>query len=486
MDRFKNITPFNGFYEDVNSGQQNNYAWTISELGDYIYVGVGKNIVYSVLRFLLNVPIQYIPEAFIPKPSINPGVEIWRYRKDGSENWTQVYKSNLQDGISNFRYMINYKTASGKRVLLAAANSFSSPVKMLISEDGETWEDASKGITLGDTASAMVAHNGKMYLGVMKGLGGSLETILYETNEPKNGWTQVEIGIGSNNPRGEIASMESFDGNLYIGTAPPGGFEVWRTREGLPRKGKWKLVVDKGAGEALNQLPLSMKAFKGNLYVGTGIWFGVFSIDPSRRFVPPKGFDLIRISPHDTWSVIVGNEAISPTNPTTSGIRSPEIPAGFEDVFNAYCWQLKEYNNRLYLGTWDWSVLLPIFIKTLIENFPGITSKLSGFNMDNIKSLDFNNLNIKDLNIASLDPNYNYEALIESILQSLMSMKGTQGGDLLVSHNGLEWRYITLNGLGDSHNYGIRNLLPSENGMLYVGTANPYEGCEVWVSKWRC
>lgn len=486
MNRFKNITPFNGFYEDTNLGQQNNYAWAMAELDDYIYVGVGKNIVYSVLRFVLNLPIQYIPEVFIPKPSINPGAEIWRYRKDGSENWTQVYKSNPQDGIGDFRYMISYRTASGKKVLLAAANSFSSSVKMLISENGTTWEDASQGITAGDTARAMVEHNGKMYLGVMKGLGGTLETILYETNEPKNGWTRIEMGTGANNPRGEIASMESFNDHLYIGTAPPGGFEVWRTRGISPQKDQWQLVVDKGAGEALNQLPLSMKSFKGNLYVGTGIWFGVFSIDPSKRFVPPKGFDLIRISPRDNWSVIIGNEAISPTDPTTRGIRRPEIPAGLWDVSNAYCWQLDVYNNRLYLGTWDWSVLLPTFIKTLIENFPGISSKLSGVNIDNIKSLDFNNLNIKDLNIAYLDPSYNYEPLIESILQSLMCMRGTLGGDLWVSYNGYDWRYITLDGLGDPHNYGIRNLLPSENGKLYIGTANPYEGCEVWASRWHC
>lgn len=474
MNRFENITPFNGFYEDRNLGHQNNYAWAMGELGNYIYVGVGKNIVYTVLRFVFNLPEQYIPEVFIPRPSINPGAEIWRYNKDGSESWAQVYKSNPQDGIGDFRYMINYTTASGKKVLLAAANSFSSTVKMLMSEDGENWEDVSNGLTEGDTARAMVEHNGRMYLGVMKGLGGSLETILYETNEPENGWTRVQIGTGANNPRGEIASMESFNNHLYIGTAPPGGFEVWRTNRASPIEGDWRLVVDKGAGEALNQLPLSMKAFKGDLYVGTGIWFGVFSIDPSQRFVPPKGFDLIRVSSNDTWKVIIGNEAISPTNPTTRGIRRPSIPAGLWDISNAYCWQLDVYNNRLYLGTWDDSILFATLLKTLIARFPNIISRLSTSNTEDQASL----------NIDSLDFNYNYAPLIESLIQSLATMKGTFGGDLWVSNDGSDWRYISLNGLGNPRNYGLRNLLPSKNGKLYIGTANPFEGCEVWVSRW--
>ena len=39
MSIFKNLTPTNGFdYNNLNNARQNNYAWSMSELGDYIYV----------------------------------------------------------------------------------------------------------------------------------------------------------------------------------------------------------------------------------------------------------------------------------------------------------------------------------------------------------------------------------------------------------------------------------------------------------------
>lgn len=57
----------------------------------------------------------------------------------------------------------------------------------------------------------------------------------------------------------------------------------------------------------------------------------------------------------------------------------------------------------------------------------------------------------------------------------------SSGFDLYRSKDGIHWEILTLNGLGNGHNLGIRNLFVSENGHLYIGTANPYDGCEVWV-----
>lgn len=462
MIKLNKITPYNGFYEDPNLGQQNNYAWSMEEMGDYIYVGTGRNIVFSVLARSFNIPVQYIPPVFVPKPTPDFNAEIWRYKKDGSEGWVRVFKADPKDNIIGFRFMIRYITAANKELLVAG--SFSSKPNMLISEDGLNWTFANNGLGAGDSTRAMIEHNRKLYLGTMVGLGGSLQTILYETDDPSKGWKQVEIGTGGNNPRGEVVSMESYNGNLFIGTAPPGGFEVWRTRDGSPKKDDWKLVVDKGAGEALNELPLSMTTFRGNLYVGTGIWFGISSIDPSKKFVPPKGFDLIKIDDTDFWEVLIGNEAISPTQPTTMGIRKPRIPAGLGDISNAYCWQLTEYNHRLLLGTWDWSVLLPTFAETIFKNLKDVISSLAS----------------KPDGEQGVNPSYNYGPLIESIFESIKTMGETMGGDIWISRDGCRWQAFTVTGLRNPHNYGIRKLLPSRNGRLYIGTANPYEGCEVW------
>jgi len=108
MITLNKITPYNGFYEDPDLGQQNNYAWSMSELGDYVYVGTGRNIVYQVLVGVFNIPLDRVPDVFVPKPFPDFNAEIWRYNKNGNEPWQRVFKATGQDGINGFRFMINY------------------------------------------------------------------------------------------------------------------------------------------------------------------------------------------------------------------------------------------------------------------------------------------------------------------------------------------------------------------------------------------
>lgn len=54
-----------------------------------------------------------------------------------------------------------------------------------------------------------------------------------------------------------------------------------------------------------------------------------------------------------------------------------------------------------------------------------------------------------------------------------------EGFDLFCSDDGVNWYPYTVNGLGDPHNYGGRVLLSTEKG-LFVLTANPFNGCQVW------
>ena len=49
-----------------------------------------------------------------------------------------------------------------------------------------------------------------------------------------------------------------------------------------------------------------------------------------------------------------------------------------------------------------------------------------------------------------------------------------QGGfDLWRTRDGRTWSPVTLNGLGNAYNYGVRTLVSSRSG-LFVGTANPF------------
>ena len=48
-----------------------------------------------------------------------------------------------------------------------------------------------------------------------------------------------------------FVSMVVFNYHLHVGTAQAGGFSMWKIRNS--QSGNWKLVVDQGAGDALNE-----------------------------------------------------------------------------------------------------------------------------------------------------------------------------------------------------------------------------------------
>lgn len=91
MLNFNNISPVNGFdLNNLNNARQVNYAWSMSELGEYVYVGTGRNIPLGVIKSLQ--PNAQIPILIKPNHLDNLA-EIWRYKKDGTLPWEMVYKA---------------------------------------------------------------------------------------------------------------------------------------------------------------------------------------------------------------------------------------------------------------------------------------------------------------------------------------------------------------------------------------------------------
>ena len=57
----------------------------------------------------------------------------------------------------------------------------------------------------------------------------------------------------------------------------------------------------------------------------------------------------------------------------------------------------------------------------------------------------------------------------------------TKGFDLLVSEDGINFEVVTNDGFGDPSNHGVRTLTSADNNeTLFVGTANPYYGGQIW------
>lgn len=432
---FNKITPINGFDTDENNAMQNNYAWSMSELGEYLYVGTGRNILYNVLlSFGSQIPGFQIPEEIIPDP-VDNRAEIWRYHKGlPNSGWTRVFKA--PEGVTGFRYMIRYTDPEGRTALYAGA--FSAPkVKVYRSVDGENWNEIPNDNLLGTSTRSMIIHtNGKLYMSTVDEAAITQGVYIFEyvpptVALPQGSWVRVTADATtpgydpSKNPGGQITIMESFNGHIYAGNVTAEGFELWRTTETVPTFNGWKLVIDKGAGDSFNQIPLTLGVFKDHLYVGA-IMFPLLAENPRdpRSF---KAFDLVRVDENDVWELVIGGIPAGPTNPTT-GTRGPAlslIPSGMANIFNLYCWQLQEYQGELYLGSFDWLVVL-----TKLLNIPP-SSPYSGF-------------------------------------------------DLFKTKDAINWETVSINGFDNPENYGARILFKSTNGHLYVGTANPFEGCEVW------
>ncbi|MBC5624944.1 hypothetical protein H8S10_05675 [Clostridium sp. NSJ-49] len=135
MYRFKKLNPTDGFdFNNLDNARQNNYAWAIAELGDYIYVGTGRNVPLTILQSIapdINIP------AILKATNQDNLAEIWRYKKNGELPWEIVYKAKPGSGITGFRFMINAKPAGSAQCLYAS--TYGNQVKVIKSYNGINW-----------------------------------------------------------------------------------------------------------------------------------------------------------------------------------------------------------------------------------------------------------------------------------------------------------------------------------------------------------
>ena len=237
----------------------------------------------------------------------------------------------------------------------------------------------------------------------------------------KNSDSGMKAGFGSHfNAAASV--MKEFQGYLYIGTwnTPIGslinpdrkGCELWRSADGL----HWEQVVGHiapfapgGFGNPDNTGAWSIEIFNDYLYVGTMNW----------DFSDEGGCEVWRSSDGLHWEQVVDY-----------GFREFMSDEELEkEAINTYAWAMEEYNNELYMGT---------FNSRLWRN----------------------------------------------------NEKGT-GCQLWKTMDGVNWQKVALpnglngaskDGFGEAENYGIRSLV-TYNDDLYVGTGTSFfhdHGCEIW------
>ena len=69
--------------------------------------------------------------------------------------------------------------------------------------------------------------------------------------------------------------------------------------------------------------------------------------------------------------------------------------------------------------------------------------------------------------------------IVEAVSLLPMVNQNPEGFYLWTTDDGLTWWPVTVDGFGSPHNYGGRTLKATSQG-LFVGTANPFYGAQLW------
>lgn len=266
--------------------------------------------------------------------------------------------------------------------------------------------------------------------------------ILAGTNLEHNDWQLAcEPFFGDKTNEG-VFCMAVFNDFLYAGTANgEEGFQLWKTDGQGPLPYRWTKVLSHGGYRGKeNQGAVSMAEFKGKLYIGGGILGGY----DRPRNIGPASPELIRVSPDDSWELVVGESRLTP-----DGLKVPTSAkgAGFNSPAPGYFWKMCEHAGHLYLGTYDMTNWMAYFHP---ENMPRrIKRFVDTFGLDSI-------------------------------------VENNAGFDLWRTADGNRWTAVTRNGLGNHFNFGIRTMTSSPHG-LFIGAANPFgpKVAKNRLSGWR-
>ncbi|MEG0372026.1 MAG: hypothetical protein RR645_07005, partial [Clostridium sp.] len=456
---FENLTSTNGFdVNDLNNARQNNYAWSMGELGEYIYVGTGRNVPYSILKGIN--PLIEIPALINPDPLDNRA-EIWRYKKNGELGWERVYKAQEECNIVGFRYMIQYSPAGGRPCLYAA--TFGGSPQVLKTTNGVDWFIVQKDELQGTSSRTMLVQEKRLYVATLDETGVISDPLLYSSKDPEfYPWKLVidpsKAGFEADkNPSGNITNMIVFNNKIYLVTSNDNGVALWRTNGEEPEMNEWTQVADKGFNNEDNLYSLSVGVFKNHLYIGLTKELPV-------SWLIPRGCDVVRVGKNDRWQLIVGGDPIIPLMDNNfkreKGLSG--YGPGFDNPFNVYAWQIQEYKGKLLIATFDDSSNMELILNTILANRVAIEGLIG------------------DVITAIIIEVY------EFVVRILNKVGYPFGFDIYVSDDGIKFYPIAKRGLCNVNNYGGRILFVDSCNELYIGTANPFEGCEVWKTNNIC
>lgn len=72
---------------------------------------------------------------------------------------------------------------------------------------------------------------------------------------------------------------------------------------------------------------------------------------------------------------------------------------------------------------------------------------------------------------------------LQSVLACMCYLRDAERGfDMYVTEDGVNFTTLTTNGFNDPYNHGLRTFAVTNQGLC-LGTANPFNGCQVWIQR---
>jgi len=426
----------NGFDPADNAADKNDYAWAMEEFQadgaerGYVYVATGNNMRGLMMEGMS----AMLGGGTLGDVTVYPP-EIRRYRGDiFPYAWERVLDYRDVETAPDFttigfRYLKAYRAQSdGVNYLYAATFGEEATVWRSATGGYGDWEQVWSSGAIG-SVRYMENHNGILYLALANDTPEGEQIAKVYATDGDEFWPVVEDGFGNENNTGAM-SLISWNDWLYVGTQnEEQGYEIWKMLG--PDEGDEEpvLVVDGGGPSEINLAAITPCVFGDYLYMGNMIHMHM-------GMMHMKGADIIRIDADDNWETVVGSNSIS-------GYRS-----GFDHWPNSYIWNMAVHDGWMYASTYDQVSPLVSFVQELPETLSNMLLSMIGG--------------------QKRDASY-----VETL--------GKAGADLYKTQDGVNWCPVMLDGFGNVGNYGIRTML-SVGDEFYMGTANPFDGLEIWMA----
>lgn len=435
--------------DGVSGDRANSYAWSMEMMGDGLYVGTNRNI-FSMMVAMAGIPWP----AVVPMPRVpDPGPAI--YRMDSrTHQWTMVYQSQSDVG---YRMMKSFRGRPGGEVLYVGSAGFQSCRLLAVESSGSVTEVFRSPMRSAiSSIRAITQHDGRLYWAAdtagQPGIWHSSSPL--EDHRAGRAFSPLPKPDPSIIPaRAEVADMISAYGWLYVYyiahptiPGPPFLEGFWSIKgRWMGNRWVWQPVVGNHPGakyQAGIDSPLNGAAapfrFRDHVYVGTldGTTFRMMTgLGGSSLPGPPVGGPL---NPEMIINIMGGRhgmriyrfDATDRYEPVMPGGQGDAAAEGFGSALNKYIWRFGEQNGVLYAGTFDIST--------------GVDVLSAGAFQDPV----------------------------------------VRGFDLCSTRDGMRWTCESRNGFDDPFNYGVRSFVSdARQGVLYMGTANPFYGCQIWMRK---